>query len=114
MTMSMKKPNLKRLISGLLAFLMAVSATVGMVSCGESEENPGNNDGTRDETQADETLSVYDQLEKEKFNRTFTILNRSDMKDDFDIEALTSDVLDDSVYERNRVIERDYGVTFEY
>ena len=114
MTMSMKNPNLKRLISGLLAFLMAVSATVGMVSCGESEENPGNNDGTRDETQADETLSVYDQLEKEKFNRTFTILNRSDMKDDFDIEALTSDVLDDSVYERNSVIERDYGVTFEY
>lgn len=105
--------NAKRLSAGLLALLMAASAVAGLTSCGNNSEDPKET-STSAETGEQETVSPYDQLEKEKFNRTFAILNREDLKDDFEIEKLTSDVLDDAVYERNSVIERDYGVTFEY
>ena len=109
--------HMKRMLSLALALLMLVSVLLAAVSCGEVAEIPdetkasGTQAGTTAETETD---SPYTQLEKEKFNRQFTILIRDDCVDDFVVEGVTGDLLEDSIYERNTVVSEDYGVDFVY
>ena len=109
--------HMKRMLSLALALLMLVSVLLAAVSCGEVTETPdetkasGTQAGTTAETETD---SPYTQLEKEKFNRQFTILIRDDCVDDFVVEGVTGDLLEDSIYERNTVVSEDYGVDFVY
>ena len=105
--------NIKRNLSLLLALLMTLSV-VALASCGVSDEDDtaaGNESATLAET---ETGTPYSELEKEKYNREFSILLRDDCKDDFVVEGMKGDVLGDSLYERNTVVAEDYGVTFTY
>ena len=110
--------NTKRILALALAMLMTVSVLFAAVSCGEPVDNPDESEktdgtvaGTVGET---ETESPYAQLEKEKFNRQFTILVRDDCVEDFVVSSMTGDLLEDSIYERNTVISEDYGVEFVY
>ncbi len=106
----------KRILSLMLAVLMLISVLLVAVSCGETAENPDDskdNDGSAAGTVAEtETDSPYAQLEKEKFNRDFTILLRDDCIEDFVVSEMTGDLLADSIYERNTVVSEDYGVDF--
>ena len=108
----------KRSLSLILAFLMATSLLLTAVSCGETVENPadsGNSDGSVDGTVAEtETESPYSQLEKELYNRDFTVLIRDDCTEDFVVEKMTGELLDDALYERNTVVAEDYGVNFVF
>ena len=108
--------NTKRILSLALALLMAMSLLLTAVSCGESTDDPVGSDnatesGTRAET---ETESPYDKLEKEQYDREFSILIRDDCVDDFVVEGMKGDVLGDSLYERNTVVAEDFGVTFVF
>ena len=108
----------KRILSLLLAFLMATAVLLTAVSCGTTTEEPadtGKGNSTQAGTSAEtETESPYSQLEKEKFDRSFTILSRDDCVDDFMVDKMMGDILSDSIYERNTVVSEDYGVTFVY
>ncbi len=105
--------NTKRILTLLLVLLMTVSMLLAAVSCGEPTGDPSQSEsnGTNTETETD---TPYAQLEKEKYNREFSILLRDDCKDDFVVEGMQGDVLGDSLYERNTVVADDYGVTFTY
>jgi hypothetical protein len=108
--------NAKRILALLLALVLGASMLLTAVSCGETTDDPaesGNSTqaGTTDETA---TESPYEQLEKEKFNRDFSILIRDDCVDDFVVEGMKGDVLGDSLYERNTVVSEDFGVDFVF
>lgn len=107
--------NLKRSLSGLMALLMTLSVLFMAVACGETNENPVD-EATHDSVSDTEaaTESPYAQLPKENYNREFVILSRDDCLDDYKIESLTGDLLDDSIYERNVTVANDYGITFVY
>lgn len=107
--------QIKRVLSLLLALLMAAGVMVSAVSCGTADENTGTQapDQTTEATE-DVTETPYAQLEKTKYDRTLTILSREDCVEDFVAENLTGDLLSDSLYERNTVVGEDYGVTFSF
>ncbi len=109
--------NIQRTMSLVLAVLMMLGALLATVSCGtptdpdETDKGNGTAAGTTAET---ETESPYAQLEKEKYNREFTILIRDDCVEDFEVEKMTGDLLGDKLYERNSAVSDDYGITFVY
>ncbi len=110
--------NTKRILSLLLALLMAAGVLLAAVSCGTTTEDPadtGKDNGSQAGTSAEtETDSPYTKLEKEDFNREFTILIRDDCVEDFEVEKMTGDLLSDCIYERNTMVSDDFGVTFVY
>ena len=111
----MKHFDVKRCLSFLLALLMVVSVLFAAVSCGENAEQPDETKSETGTTESDtERELAYNTVEKENFDRTFAILTRDDMLDEFKIEDLTGDLLDDLIYERNVAVSNDFGVTFEY
>ena len=107
--------NAKRIASFLLALLMGASLLLTAVSCGESTEDPVGSDNTAESgAQAEtETESPYDKLDKEQYDREFSVLIRDDCVDDFVVEGMKGDVLGDSLYERNTVVAQiTYWETF--
>ena len=108
--------NAKRIASFLLALLMGMSLLLTAVSCGESTEDPVGSDNTAESgTQTEtETESPYDKLDKEQYDREFSVLVRDDCVDDFVVEGMKGDVLGDSLYERNTVVAEDFGVEFVF
>ena len=114
----MKATNMKRGLSLLMALLMTLTVLFTAVSCAQTgEDDPkqtqaSNATGT---TEAEtEERHAYDTVEKEKFGREFTILTREDTLDEFYIEDLTGDLLDDLIYERNTMVSTDFDVEFVY
>ena len=103
----------KRILSLALAVLMAMSLLLTVVSCGNTGNDDETGKGTQSSTEA-ESDSAYQQLEKEKYNRDFTVLVREDCVDDFVVEGMKGDVLGDSLYERNTVVAEDYGIDFVF
>lgn len=118
---TMKHAKTKRFLSALLAMLMTIGVLVGAVSCAEAGDDPatestgatGNGQESSDVTSEEETVPAYSTVEKQKFNRAFTILTREDLEEDMYIESITSNVLDDAIYARNVAITDDFDVTIE-
>ena len=105
--------NTKRILSLVLAVLMAMSLLLTAVSCGNAGDDDETGKATQGSTEA-ESDSAYQQLEKEKYNRDFTVLVREDCMDDFVVEGMKGDVLGDSLYERNTVVAEDYDIEFVF
>lgn len=117
----MKNRSIKTLCA-LLALLMVMSSLVVLTACGESVENPDvPSNGTTEQTVAEGTneeletqrIPQYDLIEKEKFDREFVILGRSDMLEEFEVEKYTGEILNDAVYDRNVVISEDFDIDLE-
>jgi hypothetical protein len=108
--------NAKRILALLLALMLGASLLLTAVSCGETTDDPAESGNSTQAGTTDETVteSPYEQLEKEKFNRDFSILIRDDCVDDFVVEGMKGDVLGDSLYERNTVVSEDFGVDFVF
>lgn len=104
--------NTKRILSLLLACCMAVSLLLTAVSCGEEVDDPADSGNAGESAGSTEaaTEAPYDRLDKEKYDREFSILIRDDCVDDFVVEDMKGDVLGDSLYERNTVVADDFGV----
>ncbi len=100
---------IKRLAIGALAALLLVST----VSCADDGNNAETQAGTKAEDESG-AQSAYDSVAKQKYNREFAIVTRKGIEDDFKVDSITGDVLDDAVYERNIVVSEDFGVTFTY
>ncbi len=110
------KASVRRNLTLLLAAVMLLSCTVLLGSCADSGENE-NDSSLTEGPEEDETKTPYQALEKTDCGgNTFTILSRDDYKCDFYIESYgdeTNTLLDNCIYERNKVIENDYHVTLE-
>ena len=113
----MKHLTLQRSVSFLLSLLMLLGVLFTAVACGETEETPGSNDGTAAGTDGaieTEEFKAYETVEKEKYGRDFTFLTRDDTLDQFFIEDLTGDLLDDLLYARNVAVANDFDIEFVY
>ncbi len=110
----MKIFHLSRVLALALALLTLLSVILGMASCGVVQDPNGKDTGSGN-TAADESgeseTAAYSTVEKQNFNRVFSIRTREDLVDDMYIEELTNNILDDSIYERNAAVEKDFGVT---
>ncbi len=97
-------------LSFLLALLMMVSM---MASCGAGEDHPAAESGLQSNASSEKeeaTLSLYDALEKEKFNREFNMQVQDNRKVEFLVTDYTGDILENAIYERNTVVEDDFGI----
>ena len=111
-----------RLLCSLLALFILMSSLVIFTACGESVENveiPTGDTaaqtvpaGTNEEPET-QRIPQYESLEKEKFDREFVILGRSDMLEEFEVEKITGEILNDAVYDRNTVVSEDYDITLQ-
>lgn len=111
----MKYLTMKRRLSLLLALVMVLGTLFLAVSCGTGEETPDDEtvSATLGETEP-ETQLAYDTVEKQKFDREFNIMSRDDIIEDFEVEDLTGDLLDDLLYERNSQVATDFEIEFSY
>ena len=104
----MKQMTVRRGLSLVLALVLTLSALLFAVSCGTTDDDTVTTGAaTSAET---ETSLAYDTVEKEKFDREFTILTREDTLEQFEVEKLTGDLLDDSIYERNATVANDFDI----
>ncbi len=109
---TMKQTNMKRTLSLLLALLTLLSVLLTAVACADSGEDSEETTAANNsaETEAESKLSAYESIPKENLGGEFVICSRDDMIDDFWIEELSGDLLEDSIYERNKILENDFGV----
>lgn len=91
----------KRGLSLTMALLMLLSVLLLAVSCAENVENPVESGSLSQSVAETEEELAYNTVEKEKFNREFSILTREEMINQFKIEEYTGDLLNDLIYERN-------------
>lgn len=102
----------KRGLSLVLALVLTLSAMLFAVSCGTTNDDPSSTTLGADANTEPETQLAYDTVEKENFDRDFAIMTRDDMVEQFEVEKLTGDLLDDSIYERNTAVANDFGIEF--
>ena len=98
-----------------MALVMVLGTLFLAVSCGTGEDDPAQSTAadTPAESETEQPLA-YDSVEKQKFDREFNIMSRDDIIEDFEIEDLTGDLLDDLLYERNARIATDFEIEFSY
>ncbi len=112
--------NPKRILCSLLAGLLLAS-TLTLASCGESTETKQTETSAQTPTEAgtvietegpEQTLDVPD---KNYNGYTFRVLSidMDSMYTMMDVEKITSDTVNDAIYERNRIIEDRFGIRFE-
>lgn len=103
-----------KLTALLLAALMLLTA---LTSCGSNGENTSDTAGTNETAAEGETKNAYDSLAKTDWKgETFTVLTRDDVKGNFFVEAYGAEgntLLDDCIYQRNRIVEKDLNVRLE-
>ncbi len=110
----MKINHIKRL-SALLAVAMIFGSLMAMTSCAETTEDPKDTVATKGEAgtvlEEEETKFIaYDNVEKEKFGREFVILSRDDATDQYEVENITGEILNDLIYERNTIVSEDLDI----
>ncbi len=112
-----------KMVARLLAAALLCGSLLTAVACGTPAEGDKENTGkettsTGASTQAPEQENngeevrkkYYDTLEKEEFKRDFTIQVLNNRKTEFLVEDYTGDILENSIYERNTVVEDDFGI----
>ncbi len=104
--------NAKKCLTLVLALLMLLSVVFTAVSCGTPDDN---NETTANTQNTEEvTESAYSTITKQDFDRAFSILTRTDTLEQFKVEEITGELLEDAIYERNAAVAGDFGITFEY
>lgn len=110
----MKAFTTKRILCLALSLIMLLGTLLGTVSCAtQGDAGDQTTADTSVETEAG-TESAYNTVPKEDFDREFSILTRDDTLEQFEIEELTGDLLDDAIFERNATVSNDFGIEFVY
>ena len=110
----MKLMTTKRSLTLLMALLMLLGVMLTAVSCATQGDDPADTTGQSTESQETETELAYNNVPKQNYDRTFSILTRDDTLEQFEVEELTGDLLDDAIYERNATVANDFGIEFAY
>lgn len=98
-----------------MALVMVLGTLFLAVSCGTGDETPTESESATIQGEPEtETELAYNTVEKQDYDREFVILSRDDILEDFEIEDLTGDLLDDLLYERNTQVANDFGIEFTY
>ena len=105
----MKLMTTKRSLTLLMALLMLLGVMLTAVSCAIQGDDPADTTGQSTESQETETELAYNNVPKQNYDRTFSILTRDDTLEQFEVEELTGDLLDDAIYERNATVANDFG-----
>lgn len=119
--------NGKRWLSLALAALM-LTATISATACGDADQkqstdttaapSAGNTTPVPETTESDYDANGYlkDDLpgDLNYKQETFHILGWKHGNPEFDVESLTGDVINDSIYNRNQTIEERLGVDLEF
>ena len=114
---TMKKERLTR----VAAFLLTVMTAAAVIACAEDtagtpDSCTGTADASGDTTDAAETQILADVPEMDYGGYTFTFMHyesdtgNSLQNKDLFAEKITGDALNDSVYERNSLIEKEYNI----
>lgn len=110
-----------RTIALLLAVFTLLGMFVGCATTGDQNDttagsaNTQGPDGVIDETTAEETLYVEDDLEDSyNFGETITIFMWDDWRMTEFYAEETGDIIDDAIYHRNNRVEQRLGITFEF
>jgi len=104
---------MKRILS--VAILTAMLCS--MASCGEGTKPTTDTTATQVDTSAALTgrEAVSDNLPDKNFGgETFTIMDRTKMKFEFEAEEETGDLINDAIYKRNGRVADRFNVTFKY
>ncbi len=103
-----------KLLSAMLAVAMIFGSLMALTSCAETTEDPKDTVSTKGEagtTLEEETKFIaYDTIEKQKFGREFVILSRDDTTEQYEVENITGEILNDLIYERNTVVSEDLDI----
>ncbi len=111
----MKHILFKRGLTGLLTLVLLLGMLLGTVSCAETNDDPqAENTGTGAVADTAEETKAYDTVEKTKYDRDFVIYTREDLLEDFEIEGVTGNVLDDAIFDRNLYVANDFGINYVY
>ncbi len=104
----------KKIISSVLALLLGGSTLLSMAACGQTEDDPKDTSAvTTGEAETEKNLA-YDTVEKKKYDRDFVLYLREDWPEQFVADALTGDLLNDAIYERNITVSNDFDIEFQY
>lgn len=104
--------NLQKSLTLALALLMLLSVVFTAVSCGTPDDPAETTAGSANTEEV--TDSAYSAIPKQDYDRTFSILTRGDTLEQFKVEEITGELLEDAIYERNTAVAGDFGITFEY
>ena len=98
-----------------LTLLLLISAMVLSVLVACKNDKPGNiatDDGAKESQTAGDGIAP---LEKRDLGgKTFNVLLRTEYKDEFAIYEETNTSVPDAVYSRNKRVEEEYGVVFNF
>ncbi|MBQ8398275.1 MAG: hypothetical protein IJX53_08805 [Clostridia bacterium] len=121
----MKKTSLRI----LCALLLCAMLPVGSLACTKDDGQQSNTPGTTaalDSTQTTEAETTDDGLDENGYieddlpddlnykNETFHVLAWKHALPEFDVEALTGDVINDAIFNRNQIVEDRLGVDLEF
>ena len=105
------------MLKRMITLLLAVSMLVSMTACGGSEQGAdtttaGTVDTTTIETEPEEPLELPEGLDYKGYS--FKVLSRPDTRaEEILAEEETGEILTDSVYRRNRLVEELLNIDFE-
>ena len=108
----MKTMRSVNFLSLLLALTLLVGSLVVFTSCANTNETPDASTKA-EQTQGGtaETQGAYESLAKEKYGREFAMKIRDDADEEFIAEDYDGDLLASAIYERNAMVEDDFGIT---
>ena len=105
-------------LSLILALLMVLSLVAFTAGCAKDDPGSNSTGGTGDETKGDELGPdglPYDRLPELNYNNTVVnFLVRDKYKERVYVENETADIINDSVYYRNRSVEERLGIKFNF
>lgn len=111
---------MKKKLAGILLLLSLLCTA----ACGKAPEKPADPNATTTvfETTVTgtaptetTTTSIYDEIADPSFEgQTFTILCRTDMRDEIYSEGETGDVYGDAIFARNRAVEENLGIKLDH
>lgn len=115
---------MKRIISFILAAILSASVCFALVSCGDLPDESGAGSSTADaETTAEDTSYLYDEngLLKDSLpeglnfnNSVCHVLGWQTTRNEFYVEELTEERVNDSIYTRNKNVESRLGVSLDF
>lgn len=102
-------------MKSFLTITLAVFIFISCLSCGKKENIT--NDVTTSDSTAEETQSISQILgfpSEDNNGKEFTVLINISKAYEFDAEEVTGDVVNDAVYEKNRLVEDYLGISFKF
>lgn len=105
------KMKIKKLCAGVLVLAVSVSALFALAACRNGDSPAETTPAVDETTTAVETTEYLDGL---NFNSAVRVLGWEAPRNEFYVDELTEDRVNDSIYLRNKTVEERIGVKFEF